>query len=156
MNTFVLSAILAAVVFSGCTQTVDFSEPYHLVGQEKITAALDPSLTDRVETSSILGGLEKGTYKLATAVALVFQNDQSSPVKLALVSSTLETVPLVSAFETGTVSAHYRLLVKRTVGDSSALVEGQGEGFSYLNSFNAVQEAIEKALIDLGVKIRNF
>ena len=50
--------------------------------------------------------------------------------------------------------ADYTLLVKHNVRGSSSLVEARGKAISYWSSFNAGQEAIEKAILDLVTKVK--
>lgn len=145
--------VFAALVFlSGCTGHIDFSEPYHLKGMNRIPLALDPTLENKVETSSFIG--DEGTYELGSALAYAVENRPDAPSKVEYVSSTLDITQGVNLFEGGQMIADYTLLVKHMNGKSSSLVEARGKGVSHLRSFRAAQEAIEKAVIDLVTKIK--
>lgn len=137
--------IALSVLVVGCSAKVDFSSPYHLDSGERIVAHLDPVLLAKVEHSSVVW--EKGNYELIV-------NRSDAPSKIEYVSSDLTAHQGVSWFMTGMVIAEYRLTVKHTRAGQSSLIDGQGKGVSYWNSFNACQEAVEKAIIDLVAKIK--
>jgi hypothetical protein len=144
--------IALSVLLVGCSAKVNFSSPYHLDSGERIVANLDPVLLAKVEHSSVVW--EKGNYELGSAFDRVIVNRSDAPSKIEYVSSDLTAHQGVSWFMTGMVIAEYRLTVKHTRAGQSSLIDGQGKGVSYWNSFNACQEAIEKAIIDLVAKIK--
>jgi hypothetical protein len=148
-----LSAFLFALIaFTGCSSHVDFSSPYNLEAQDRIAIAIDPTLVNKVESSSVVW--EQGTYALGPALARVIDNRSDAPSRIEYVSSNLVITQSVSWFLSGTMIADYTLLVKRNVGGSSSLVEARGKAISYWSSFNAGQEAIEKAMLDLITKLK--
>jgi hypothetical protein len=144
--------VLAVIALGGCSSHVDFSSPYHLTAQDRIAIAVDPNLENKVESSSLVW--EEGTYALGPALARVIENRSDAPSRIEYVSSSLVPAQGVSWFGSGMMTADYTLLVKHHVGGSSSLLEARGKGVSYLNSFNAGQEAIEKAMLDLVTKVK--
>ena len=153
---WIVCAIGEAMIGSGCSQTVDFTQPYHLTSQERLTVAIDPALLSRVEQSSMLAGTEQGTYHLGPALLLAFVDDQSARARIDYGSSRLDVVPSVSIFLSGMSVAEYKLLVNLVRGSAPVLIEASGRGVSYWNSFNASQEAIELAVLDLATKVRRL
>lgn len=151
---FLCAAVLTvSLSVLGCSQTIDFSKPYYLTSTDKPTVSLDSSLYKKVETSSVMG--ENGTYLLAPALDHAFQNDQQAPISLEYVSSDLRITPGTSIMLSGMFTADYKLLTKGVTGTQrTTLIEATGKGVSYLNSYNAGQEAIEKAIIDLQNKVK--
>ena len=141
------------LMLTGCSTTVNFSTPQHLASdQPRIIVMIDPNLLNKVEQSSVVW--ESGNYEIGAALTQLIDNKASALTKIEYVSSDLGIHQGVSIFLSGMMIADYRLTVKRTAQGQSSLVEGRGNGVSYLNSFNAGQEAIEKAVIDLVSKLR--
>jgi hypothetical protein len=152
-NFLCVAVLTVSLIVFGCSQTIDFSTPYHLTSTDKTTVSLHSSLHKKVETSSVMG--ENGTYLLGPALDHAFQNNQQAPISLEYVSSDLRITPGTSIVLSGMFTANYKLLTKGVTGTQrTILIEATGTGVSYLNSYNAGQEAIEKAIIDLQNKVK--
>jgi hypothetical protein len=104
-----VSVLLALFAFSGCSSHVDFSSPYHLAANDRIAIAVDPTLMNKVESSSVVW--EQGTYELGPALARVIDNRSDAPSRIDYVVITQS----VSWFLSGTMFADYTLLVKHNV-----------------------------------------
>jgi hypothetical protein len=155
VNKVLFLIALACVVFSSCARTVSFDDPYHLkAGQKKILVRLDDRLANLKEYSSAIAGSESGTYDVGKALAYLFENTSSANLNLSYVSSTLDyTFNPSSWFITPGVQSEYKLIILAESESRREIIEVSGRGGSHLNSYNAYQQAIEKAVLSLYQKL---
>ena len=93
--------LLTLIALNGCSSHVDFSSPFDPTTHERIAVALDPTLENKVESSSVVW--EQGTYELGPALARVIDNRSDAPSRIDYVSSNLVITQSVSWFLSGTM-----------------------------------------------------
>ena len=150
-----LLLLVIALFVASCARTVGFEETYQLkVPEQKISVRLDDKLRSLEETMSAALGSETGTYKVGKALSYVFENDPSASISIRYISSHLDHIMNPGGwFLSPVVQAEYRLTVIVETTGRKEIVEVTGKGNSYLNSYNAYQDAMEKAVILLHQKL---
>ncbi len=86
-------------------------------------------------------------------MAYAFQNDASAPISISYVDSTMAYALAPSFFITPAAQAEYKLTVLVVAANRREVMEGTGRGGSHVDSGNAYQEAIERAVMALYRKL---
>jgi hypothetical protein len=148
----VIGIVVQCVWLASCTQTITFKEPYHLTAiQKKFRAKLDNTLTTLTYESSDLGA--HGVYDVGRALTYVIENDPKADVSLGYVASSSDYT-LTPSYGFGPAAvANYHLTLLVQANGQRQVMEVVGHGETYWNTYNAYQEAIERAVISLHQKL---
>jgi hypothetical protein len=139
---------------SACSRTVDFSRPYYPQAQEtRPRVRLDEKLLALTEESRSALALEHGGNTKSAKLSerhlrlmkgVGFRSRMCPPISLPARAISC----CFTAFE-----ASYRSSLAISADGRTQIVDGLGKGTSNLESYNAAQDAIEKAVLDLKAKV---
>ena len=154
MNKAKVVAVTVSILFlaSCTTETITFRDTYHLsVVKQKFKAKMDEKLIGPTYESDDHGA--HGIYQVGRALSYIIENDPKAEVSLSYVASSADYVLTPSFGVRPGAIANDHLTVLVQANGQRQVIEVFGHGDTYWNTFNAYQEAIERAVISLHQKL---